>query len=350
LWEDTEWQDVNWIPTGYLLLLPPGKREKKEGDHYYQPKFSVDSSAGTIDFYPREVQSQSRYPRPQGSYSIPHADTSFAGDELKLKKVLRDLLAGGYVKDSYTLIHSPHWRNLTVGELFQHKTIDPVREIATRTTGEVTFYHGTSKKRWETIRVKGLRPGSPTGFGPDPYADQIRGYSDKNIYLTSSIPEAEKYATRAATLDKSTSVVLAVVVRDLTRFRLDEDAAQKIQDGGTTVFFKGVTHTEVEEDGSIKYDVGDWRVGPKKPYYESLFQAQMLKSLAREKTVAYQGSIPPRDIKVLESYKPIRMKINPKLEEYEEAREKTLHGLVFNPTRVAQASWVAHRHLQGLGF
>lgn len=82
--------------------------------------------------------------------------------------------------------------------------------------GTVIAYHGTSEAAWKDISRKGLIPGR--GYH---YVDKIQGHSEHNIYLTTNISDARKYAVRASGASKA--VVLEVKIRDTGKINFDED-------------------------------------------------------------------------------------------------------------------------------
>lgn len=189
--------------------------------------------------------------------------------------------------------------------------------------GRLILYHGTSRARYDTgIKTKGLQPGKT----PKVYSDLIQGYSDHNIYLTSSVGVAENYATRAALEDRSKAVVLAVEVNDLTKFRIDEDTAG---------------WSEFDDRTNVHFSDPEWKSRPDAAEIMDHFQKKMLKAFQYWKTVAYQGSIPASKIKILEEYKPVSMKRDPSDEEFDAAMEKTHTNLKNYPNPAFVASeWV----------
>lgn len=294
------------------------------------------SQAKEIHLNPREMDYKTRRgPGVQrggpGSYTIPHGDVSFLGQPVKFKKVLVDLVRAGLVGADFAIMAAPEWRGKTVGDVLgiaRKDLHDPVEEIARGSTGSVTMYHGTSAKRWEVIKTQGLRPGKT----PAAYADLVPGYSDQLIYLTTSVGEAENYATRAAVDDQAKAVVLQLEVSDFSKFRLDEDTA-----GWLT--YKG-------EEFHFKWD--NWKKSPDAAEIMSLFQAKILAGLRGHKTVAYKGMIPANRINVLLTYKPRAMKKEPEDAQFQDAMNKTRETLKWNPVKVAQAQQVALRHLQAI--
>ena len=306
---------------------PPADYEKL----YYFLRMKGLVSTRELDLDPDVWSSQTRYKGhtnfngnnvSRDSFTIPYGSSQLAGEPRTVYKILQDLLRLKVIDPEWFIINSPEYRGKTVGDVLKIRPHDPVDEIAHKTTGKVILYHGTSEKKWlGGIKTKGLRPGRPTSVGGDPYADQIPGYSEKNVYLTSSIPEAEKYATRASSYDHSPAVVLRVEVNDLTKFVLDEDAAGILNgfdpEDDTTYFFGGTHVTKFPPTADRPWETygeEDWRKSPNAEKIESLFQQKFLKGLRKQKTIAYRGSIPPNKIKVIESYAPVKMRDDPKFD------------------------------------
>lgn len=148
------------------------------------------------------------------------------------------------------------------------------------------------------------------------YYDLIKGYSEFNVYLTTNVHEAENYATRAAVDDRSKAVVLKVIVRDPTRFVLDED----------TVNWMTVINPDGEKE-NIHFRNNNWRKWSNSANIAQQFQSKITKEINKEQTVAYKGNILPKDISVYEEYKPVAMSSDPGQEEYDQAMEKTLAGI-----------------------
>lgn len=278
----------------------------------------VDPSRGIVDLDPDYLKTQTRYPglsnfngnnRSKDSWTIPYGSSKLSGSPRLVRNIFKTLLKSNALSEDWKIENSPEYRGQSVGDVLRENRPDPVDEISSKSVGSVILYHGTSAKRWDTIKVKGLKPGSPTGFGEDPYIDQVKGYSDRNIYLSSSIPEAEKYATRAAIVDRSKAVVLAVTVNDFTRFLLDEDTAGVLELDGWRYQFSGDAY-QIQEDGRVS--IKKWRLGPNASYIQDLFQRNTLLGLRKGKTIAYRGAIRPSNLKVVEIYKPVKIKNDPK--------------------------------------
>ena len=154
------------------------------------------------------------------SYVMPSGDVAFTQKTLQLQKLFKHLIvADPRVTADYRII-SPD-------DKFKGKTIGSVTneiratDIAVGgTPGKLIVYHGTSTKRWPEIQKKGMLPGK----FEKAYSDQIKGYSEKNLYFTMDPHTAENYATRAAIWDKAAALILQVEIPDISRIVPDEDS------------------------------------------------------------------------------------------------------------------------------
>lgn len=108
------------------------------------------------------------------------------------------------------------------------------------------MYHGTSLKRWEEIKTKGLRPGH-TG---EAYSDLIPGYSEHNVYLATDAKTAEFYGKRQAKKDDDTGyVILKITVPDAGKFLPDDAFAHGLKKGEEF----GRAKYSVKQNGSVAY-------------------------------------------------------------------------------------------------
>lgn len=278
--------------------------------------------AREIHLNPKEMDLKNRrgpgVQRGSGSYTIPHGGVSLLGEPVKFRKILVDLVKAKIVGLDYTIQHAPEWRGKTVGDVLgiaPKDMHDPIQEITRGNMGKIFLYHGTSAKRWEFIKTQGLRPGKT----PVSYQDLIQGYSDHNVYLTTSVGEAENFATRAAVDDQAKAVVLKVEVNDFSKLVIDEDTAGWITYKGKEWHFK---HEE-------------WRKSPDAAAIMALYQAKLLYGLRVFNVVAYRGKIPSDKIKVLLTYKPRSMKKEPDDAQFEAAMNKTRETIKWDPAKVA---------------
>jgi len=154
------------------------------------------------------------------SYVMPSGDVAFTSDTLTLQKLFDHLVS---VDQRVT----PDYKIISPDDKFEGKTIGQVADepratdIAVGgTPGKLIVYHGTSTKRWPEIQKKGMLPGK----FEEGYVDQIKGYSEKNIYFTMDPHTAENYATRAAIWDKAAALILKVEIPDITKIVPDEDS------------------------------------------------------------------------------------------------------------------------------
>ncbi len=312
-------QDQRTAPGPWLLHdMEHGKLVGSSTQLPFSVLAEINPLHGTIDLDPNYKVLQNRYPGQSNfnsnnvsrdAWTIPYGSSNLSGSPRLVRNILTALIKSKAIDPDWKVINSPEYRGQSVADILTEARPDPVDEVASRSTGSIILYHGTSEKRWKIIKVKGLKPGSPTGFSEEAYIDQVKGYSDHNIYLSSSIPEAEKYATRAAILDRSKAVVLSVVVNDFTRLRVDEDATGTLTIDGWTLQFGGHAY-KVHDNGTVS--MKNWQKEPGAGHIEDLFQQQMLKGFRKDKTVAYRGAILPTKLKVVETYKPVKIKNDPK--------------------------------------
>lgn len=272
----------------------------------------VDHGKKTIDL---DVAERSAYhSRRRGktghkTYTIPHADTSF--DSLhELQKVIKAIMGiDPQVTDDYDIVGSLNYEDMSVGEVLkQERHGDTI--VKGGQSKPMTFYHGTSNKRLAGIKTKGLVPGST----PEAYSDLVSGYSEHNIYLSTTVTQAENYATRAAVDDRAKAVVLKVVVHDLTKIIVDEDNTNWLN----------VTNPEGEEVQVHFKHIEGWRNWPNAPQIMQKYMSLIAKSVNQTGAVAYKGRIPARDVSVYSTYKPASMQKDPEWSEYKAARDKTL--------------------------
>lgn len=289
--------------------------------------FVVDVSKSVIDLgdATKFNDYKGRRPKNNKSYVIPHEGVS--GDNLlKLQKSLKAIMHHDRrVTGDFSIVGNPKYESMTIADVLQMKDVG--NQIAKGGHFEpVKLYHGTSEKRWQEIKRAGLRPGK----APEVYVDLVKGFSEHNVYLTTSVHEAENYATRAAVDDKSKAVVLEVTIRDPHKFIFDEDGANwlTIEAPGPpwTKRPKGeemqihFRHVYVKDDGGSNY----WQDWPNAGKIWAAYQAKLIKNLHRAGTIGYKGAIPARDIKLFSTYKPASMKKDPDSAEFDAARDRTM--------------------------
>lgn len=257
----------------------------------------------------------------KSSYAIYGGDDVFDGNIHRLQKFLSSLVVLDRKYLSYTLYSKANFNGFTVEHLLQQK--DTISELTRSTSGSVMFYHGTSLLKYKQIQKTGLLP----GMTRKAYSDQIKGYSDHNIYLSLDISDARNYATRAAIWDKSKAVVLQVEVNDFTKFVPDEDTMHWLDH-----ILKGHRNAEPFIQRYMK-DTGAEHHGHHLKHYkheDSQFQSMLRifatmqpKLAARNVNFAYRGRIQPTKIKLLESWKPAKMVHDPSLSQWEKGKSDT---------------------------
>lgn len=211
------WKSQNDVPPTYVTYHPKSQQFEYLLVDTDQKLVSLDASWG-------EGQSRRGGSTPtkqsKKSYVMPSGDVAFTTDTLTLQKLFDHLVA----VDSRV---TPDYRIISPDDKFEGKTIGGVAEepratdIAVGgTPGTLIAYHGTSTKRWPEIEKKGMLPGK----FEEGYSDQIKGYSEKNLYFTMDPHTAENYATRAAIWDKAAALILKVEIPDITKIVPDEDS------------------------------------------------------------------------------------------------------------------------------
>lgn len=220
--QSSSWQSPEDVPKTYTRYSP-----KKPGFEF----LLVDTEKGEVSLDSTWKANNPR--RPGGkpgaadrnrTYVIPSGNVSFAQKGVAFQKLLSYLSSvDPRVREDFKIV-SPD-------DKFKGKTLGQVAkapraaDVVMGTSGTITAYHGTSTGRWPEIEKSGLNPGKFEKF----YADLIRGYSDKNVYLTLDPHTAENYATRAAVWDESDALILKVEVPDPARIVADEDAFRGFQ-------------------------------------------------------------------------------------------------------------------------
>jgi hypothetical protein len=124
--------------------------------------------------------------------------------------------------------------------------------------------------------------------------------------------------------DKSKAAVLAVTIRDLTKFTFDEDGANWL-----TIKAPGPPWTkrpkgeEMQMHFRHRYEV-PWQTWPNANEIWGNFTKKIIKNLHKAQTIGYKGRIPAKDIELFASYKPKGMKMHPDNAEFDAARAETM--------------------------
>lgn len=195
-------------------------------DHRENNTLKVDHIAKSIDLDQNYLEEYSRRgdPRHDGanarygkSYVIPSGKVAFEGNELGLQKLVKFLMQqDSRITPDYKILGDEKYRKMNVSQLVKKSG-----EVETALTGrtKLVMFHGTSLEKWNIIQKTGLRPGA----GDDIYADLVKGWSEKNVYLTFTHDNAQNYATRQAIKDGSPAAVLRVEIPDVSKLVADED-------------------------------------------------------------------------------------------------------------------------------
>lgn len=212
-----------------------GKLQKNiDKDYYVVSDYSLvvshinqNFNLDTTDFSDAKSRRQGR--TGSKSYVIPHGDTSF-DNTAQFKKIIRALMSiDKKITGDYEVVGNPKYDGMTISDVLGESTSEGQNIVSGASFKPMKFYHGTSKVRYDKMKASGI--GLAPNQTPEVYGDLIPDYSEHNVYLTTSVSEAENYATRAAIDDKSLAVVLRVIVRDPTKFVIDEDASGGWMDG-----------------------------------------------------------------------------------------------------------------------
>lgn len=248
------------------------------------------------------------------SHTIPHADVSY-DNILHFKKILKSLLKfDKKLESSYKIIGNPKYDGFTISDVLKEQDHNDIVQ-----NKSFVFYHGTSEKQYEEIKIKGLLPGN----GDSAYSDLIQGYSEYNIYLTTSVATAQNYATRAAVYKGGKAVVLKVKVNDPARLIPDEDSMNWLK----------VTNPDGGEE-EIHFRHNHWKQWPTARTIMQRYMIRLYKDLGKNGTIAYKGRIPAKDITLFQTYKPVGMKRDPNDKEYWDAMEKTRASLKTGPETI----------------
>lgn len=317
----------------------------------------------------RNVRHQNR------NVAIPSGDVSTL-KTIEVAKILKLLLKEDpRVNTSYTMVGDDRYRGKTVGEFLGEKPVSYTQQaVSGGASPSLIAYHGTSSKYLDNILKIGLRPGNT----PVWYNDLVRGFSEKNIYLTMSPTNAENYATRGAEQDqyfdkkKYKAVVLKIEIPDTAKMSVDEDFWK-----GITIPIKSGYRIKLnprqipgafvlysQENEAIEGDLRDfWMnefiqgqnglmfpngemsardlyeiiflaleagtnpavIRALKDHADKIIQNNIKKSLSSSaQTFVYRGAIPPKFIKVLKTYPIMRLPNDEDLttENYAEVLEK----------------------------
>lgn len=283
---------------------------------WHNDSLVVDTNKRTIDLDETEwldYKDRRKGKTGKKTYVIPNASAQHS-NVMTFKKTLKAIMQHDKrVDTSYLIKGNPKYDDMTIGDVLVKKD-----DVSSAVEGvlPIVMYHGTSEKRYEAIKTKGLSPGN----SPIIYHDMVSGYSEHNVYLTTSVAVAENYATRAAIDDKSKAVVIKVVVRDQTKFVIDEDGANWMMVPSPG---EPWSDTPKGEDVEIHFRHKLWREWPNARQILSMYQSKVFKTLRKHHTVAYKGRIPASDIELYASYKPASMSDSPETSEFNDARMRT---------------------------
>jgi hypothetical protein len=314
------------FPTTYYEPESPGKNKPWENYRLEQSLgMIVDHNLGTVNVDLEEFQKyHHRRPAPGNnrySYTIPGPNSNFSNSP-KVKKILALVVQQDHEVLKFKLAGTDTFKDMTVEQFL--RVPDQAQQVIQKTSGTLTMYHGTSMARAREILKRGLRPGNSQG-----HSDLVSGYSEFNIYLSPNKETARNYASRAATVDRSSGVVLQVIVRDFTKIIPDEDTMNWIRNSRAGKYYdkvaKDIPDLHNKDSGEPYADTHfrHWNWKEVSPAMTKLLRLWMADPNAYRGSVAYRGSIPPRDIKIVQTYKITKMPRDPDDAEFDSAMKAT---------------------------
>jgi hypothetical protein len=316
------WSSPEDVPDSYILYSIP--------DVLYTMGFRVNHDNNEIDmdlsflgYMTRRggEKPDSNSNREPPSYVTPSGDATEASEQ-EIKKLLKHVQK----KDSrdiidYTIVGNEKYRGMTVRDLLTRSKSPETERLLNPSSTDIVAYHGTTSTLAKKILEKGLRPGKSQYT----YLDQVKGWSESNVYLTLSPANAENYATRAAIWYGGTPTVLKVTVPDPAKIVADEDSwgwieldpPVKINVAVPTSRFRQSSE-KIKEVEVNKLHIGNWFRDKSRGVYdnaspeqieaiESQIAKTMITSLKEgiksgDAAFAYRGAILPKFIKKWRAY------------------------------------------------
>ena len=329
--------------TGYFILGPATSKElyptrrKFEQDYpiqhadaekkiwrrlctYCTAMLEVDHAKKLVNLDPAQIhQRKSRRNGDEGekSYTILDPEDDVGKHLYELKKLAADVAKLDPAILSFTVVGHEALGDTVVSQFVSQRSKDPVQHFASG-KHDFTMYHGTSMNRWREIQKRGLLP----GMAPMTYCDLVKNYSEFNVYLSTTQGAARNYASRAAIDDNSSAAVLQVTVHDATKFVPDEDVLHWLAYMGD----EGLKY--VQKTGlDVHMKHSEWKSKPEAAEIWKIYMSQTKSSL-KHGTIAYRGRILPKDVKLIQTYKPVRMSKDPGDVEFNAAMDKTRQSAI----------------------
>lgn len=255
------------------------------------------------------------------SYTIAGPNGDFNANSLILRKMLKLIVQQDPAVATFTFEGTDTLKGTVQDALGRP---DQAQTVLQKTSGELILYHGTSVVRAKAILKNGLTFGKNNGLP----SDLARGYSERNIYLTPNKEEARNYASRAAIHDRSAGAVLQVIVRDFTKIVPDEDTMNWMKYAKARKHYDQVAKNVPElqlKSGGVADDTHfrHWDWSKASPELKRLLVLWSMDAKSYRGAIAYRGSIPAKDIKLIQTYKPVKMARDPDEDEYDAAMAKT---------------------------
>lgn len=291
-----------------LLEIDPAEKTVSIGNHEksWQSRIGKLSASGSLG---------------KTHYSIPTSDATLGLPEAR--KVCASLIKKDNNYKSYTFVEfltGGQNRSVNLHDFVQHKDpetapiIKSTMAVKMNLSGPIIAFHGTSMAKWKKIKKEGLK----YGVGPD-YNDKIKGHSEYNVYLTTDLADARKYAVRAA--GSGVSVVLEVTIPDNAKIVFDEDALGRVNKKVENLIKKKYGNidltTYLREKGAYEYNVGyggylnyhDWarasaasETAANDPITKDILKLYALFAAGHGELFAYRGNIAPRYLKIRETF------------------------------------------------
>jgi len=306
------WSSEDDVPDSYIEYHIPGPRSGM-GVRVNHDKGEIDMDLSFLKYMSRRGggKPNSDPNRQPPSYVIPSGDPT-EGTEQEVKKLLnhiqqrdtRDIL-------DYPIVGNEKYYGMKVRDVLSRGGASEIQRALDPSATGVVAYHGTTSTLVKNILERGLRPGKSQYS----YSDQVKGWSEGNIYLTLSPANAENYATRAAIWYGGTPTVLRVTIPDPAHIVADEDVWGWLTlDPPVKIKRQGSDEPDEVEEIHIK----NWYRAKERGFYDhadpeqiAAVEAQIAKAMpglikkgmkSNDAVFAYRGPIMPKFIEKWRQY------------------------------------------------
>lgn len=259
--------------------------------------------------------------------------TSTLNDPVMGSNILKNLMGKFKELKGYTYIDEVRGIEapvpLAIGLLSTNRRY--MDKILNNDTGPIVAYHATSESIWKKIKKdKKMR----AGLGPD-YHGKIDNHSEKIIYMSLDKNAIMHYGVRAGTA-RSRAVVLEITIKDVSKITFDEDSmnASTIDDIPEKILplivkryvdaFGGSFDDYIEDYwgliGDVRENISKGAKNADQRAILSYFANIALKRRNNNsgQSFGYNGTIPLRDIKLVDSFKSKRYDTETYEDDYEE--------------------------------